>query len=97
MQAWARQCGQIEQRLDLATRMLRAPSLQWSQRAARLDQWSQRLAQAGASARSACAPASPVPASVRVGAGCDSPSIGHGDGRQTGVACAAPRSGRRIA
>jgi exodeoxyribonuclease VII large subunit len=47
MQAWARQCGQIEQRLDLATRMLRAPSLQWSQRAARLDQWSQRLAQAG--------------------------------------------------
>jgi exodeoxyribonuclease VII large subunit len=47
MQAWARQCGQIEQRLDLATRMLRAPSLQWSQRAARLEQWSQRLAQAG--------------------------------------------------
>ncbi len=47
MQAWARRCGQIEQRLDLATRMLRAPSLQWSQRAARLEQWSQRLAQAG--------------------------------------------------
>lgn len=55
MQAWARRAGQIEQRLDLATRMLRAPSLQWAQRAARLEQWSRRLAQAGRRSHEAAA------------------------------------------
>ena len=42
-QAWARQSARIEQRLDLAVRMLRPPSLQWAQRAARLEQMSRRL------------------------------------------------------
>jgi exodeoxyribonuclease VII large subunit len=47
MQAWERRQRQLEQRLDLATRLLRPPSLQWSQRAARLEQLAQRLAQGG--------------------------------------------------
>jgi exodeoxyribonuclease VII large subunit len=43
IQAWGRQSARIEQRLDLAVRLLRPPSLQWAQRAARLEQLSRRL------------------------------------------------------
>jgi exodeoxyribonuclease VII large subunit len=47
VQAWQRQAGQREQRLDIATRLLRPPALQWAQRRARLDQLAQRFAVAG--------------------------------------------------
>lgn len=46
VQAWERAQRRLEQRLDLATRLLRPPSLQWSARAARLDRLSQTFAQA---------------------------------------------------
>lgn len=43
MQAWARQAGQREQRLDSAVRLLRPPSLQWARRASRLEQATRHL------------------------------------------------------
>jgi exodeoxyribonuclease VII large subunit len=54
LHAWRRCAEQREQRLDTAARLLRPPSLQWAQRAARVDQLSQRLtiaAERGAAAR----------------------------------------------
>jgi exodeoxyribonuclease VII large subunit len=47
VQAWRRQAEQREQRLDTATRLLRPPSMQVAQRAARLEQLSRRLAVIG--------------------------------------------------
>jgi exodeoxyribonuclease VII large subunit len=44
VQAWQRQSEQREQRLDIATRMLRPPALQWAERRARLERFAQRLA-----------------------------------------------------
>jgi exodeoxyribonuclease VII large subunit len=44
VQAWQRQAGQREQRLDIATRLLRPPALQWAERRARLERFAQRLA-----------------------------------------------------
>jgi exodeoxyribonuclease VII large subunit len=44
VQAWQRQAGQREQRLDIAIRLLRPPALQWAERRARLDRFAQRLA-----------------------------------------------------
>ncbi len=45
--AWRRQIEQREQRLDVATRLLRPPSLLHAQRAARVEQLARRLAVAG--------------------------------------------------
>ena len=45
--AWRRQIEQREQRLDVATRLLRPPSLLHAQRAARVEQFARRLAVAG--------------------------------------------------
>jgi exodeoxyribonuclease VII large subunit len=50
MQAWQRLAEQREQRLDLATRLLRPPSLQQAERAARIERLARRLAVAGAGA-----------------------------------------------
>ena len=47
LQAWRRQSEQREQRLDTATRLLRPPSLQVAQRAARVEQLARRLAVVG--------------------------------------------------
>jgi exodeoxyribonuclease VII large subunit len=47
VQAWRRQAEQREQRLDTATRLLRPPSMQVAQRAARLEQLARRLAVVG--------------------------------------------------
>jgi exodeoxyribonuclease VII large subunit len=44
VQAWQRHAEQREQRLDIATRLLRPPALQWAQRRARVEQLAQRLA-----------------------------------------------------
>ena len=43
MQAFARQSGQREQRLDTAIRLLRPPSQQWADRAKRVEQFGHRL------------------------------------------------------
>ena len=45
--AWQRRLEQAEQRLDLATRLLKPPSLQHAQHAARLERLARRLAGAG--------------------------------------------------
>jgi exodeoxyribonuclease VII large subunit len=45
--AWQRQLEQREQRLDVATRLLKPPSLLHAQRAARVEQLARRLAVAG--------------------------------------------------
>jgi exodeoxyribonuclease VII large subunit len=43
MQAFSRQAGQREQRLDTAVRLLRPPSQQWADRASRVEQLGHRL------------------------------------------------------